>query len=118
MKAAVWYWRHHVLQVDIDEAEDAIAGVRVSSDMCAPEGVQYEDGTYNTWAADPIVQRQHAEEAERWEAEWEAQESKPPPPWWEVVAPFKDALTGKKPTVKVWSEPPPWVGDSRASANR
>lgn len=112
-QVAVWYWRYQTANVTVGDADwviPMVAGMDEDGE-CSPAGVQYPDGTYNSWLDDPLVAAERERRAASYKAEMEAARNRPPVPTRKVVAPFT-GRDGREVIVTVPAPTPAWVGAS------
>jgi hypothetical protein len=110
-RAAVWFWQHGSVYVDVGDTDETIAATLYSEDYGERSAwcVQYEDGTVNLWRDDPNVQRveQALRQAEKERAA--AYVPQPPKPKRTIKAPLP-LRDGRTTSIKVDADTPSWVG--------
>lgn len=105
---AVWYWRHHSLDYDLYEDEQAAARFAASLEEWENgfvAGVQFSDGRLikrDGWSAMREEERRRDQESD---ARMEAYKAVPPTPKRKINPPFTD-----DPYMEIDAEEPEWLG--------
>lgn len=91
MEAALWYLRHHVLEVDFHDSEEDAAHSAIymlDYDHGVPIGVQLKDGTMHPWENWPLRDEIEKQQDEEYDRRWREAAKAPKPKEVTVRCPF------------------------------